>query len=301
MSDSAAVPPVTARDAGLSAVARDVRDHDPNRFQTVLFAPSGKREALFALYALNIELSRIAETVSEPLIGQMRLQWWADALTALCGEGGRVPEGHPVTDALVDVLAPETAKARFGGPPPLHELLVMIDARQLDLEQAPFADLEAMERYAAETAGCLSWLAARLLGAPEGLERAARASGTAWGLLGLVRSLPFQAAEGRMCLPSQFVDGNSISVEQLSNPESEATPAGAILEIVELAENLFRESKLFRGRMDPVWMSPFLLNRLAKPYLRQLRTTNGKLHDPVLHTIHRKPVDLFLSALFCRL
>ncbi len=49
---------------GLSPLAALVRRHDRDRYQTVLFAPAGRREALFALYAFNYEIARVRETVT---------------------------------------------------------------------------------------------------------------------------------------------------------------------------------------------------------------------------------------------
>ncbi len=66
--------------AELSACGRIVRENDPDRFFCTLFAPPAKREALFALYAFNHELARVAESVSEPMLGEIRLQWWREAL-----------------------------------------------------------------------------------------------------------------------------------------------------------------------------------------------------------------------------
>src|SRR5437588_12374331 len=73
------VPERRSTDADrLSPVAALVRRHDPDRFQTVLFAPAARREALFALYAFNYEIARVREGVTQPMLGQVRLRWWRD-------------------------------------------------------------------------------------------------------------------------------------------------------------------------------------------------------------------------------
>src|SRR5437660_6126907 len=90
----------------LSPVAALVRRHDRDRFQTVLFAPAGRREALFALYAFNYEIARVREAVSEPMLGQIRLQWWREAITAIFA--GEAPRQH-------EVVLPLSAAIREGG------------------------------------------------------------------------------------------------------------------------------------------------------------------------------------------
>ena len=64
----------------LSYCAQEVRRHDRARYLSSLFAPDERREDLFALYAFNLEVAKTAEVVSEPMLGQIRLQWWREAI-----------------------------------------------------------------------------------------------------------------------------------------------------------------------------------------------------------------------------
>src|ERR1700739_440445 len=82
----------------LSPVAALVRRHDRDRFQTVLFAPAARREALFALYAFNSEIARVRERVTQPTLGRIRLEWWRENIAAAF-EGGPVRH-HPVVELL---------------------------------------------------------------------------------------------------------------------------------------------------------------------------------------------------------
>jgi len=76
--------------AALEACAALVRRADPDRYFASLFAPAEIRPYLFALYAFNHELARIGETVHEPMMGQIRLQWWREAIDgARRGQSGR--------------------------------------------------------------------------------------------------------------------------------------------------------------------------------------------------------------------
>src|SRR3984957_6677907 len=88
--------------SGLSPVAALVRHHDRDRFQTALFAPARDREALFALYAFNYEIARVRESVREPMLGQIRLQWWREAI-ATAYEGG-APRHHQVAEAITGTI-----------------------------------------------------------------------------------------------------------------------------------------------------------------------------------------------------
>lgn len=63
----------------------------------VLYAPAPVRPALFALFALDLELANIVATTTEPMIGEIRLAWWRDALVAL---DTAPPPAQPLLQAL---------------------------------------------------------------------------------------------------------------------------------------------------------------------------------------------------------
>src|SRR3977135_1200001 len=85
-----------------SSLAALVRHHDPDRYQTALVAPARRREGLLALYAFNYEVARVRETVTQPMLGQIRLQWWREVLDA--AYAGAPARQHPVAVPLSAVL-----------------------------------------------------------------------------------------------------------------------------------------------------------------------------------------------------
>jgi phytoene synthase len=74
-----------------------VRTHDFARYASTLFLPQVQRRALLSVYAFNVEISRVREQVSQPLPGEMRLQWWTDMVEG-AGHGG--VEGNPVSTTI---------------------------------------------------------------------------------------------------------------------------------------------------------------------------------------------------------
>ena len=116
----------SARTDRLSPVAALVRRHDRDRFQTVLFAPAARREALFALYAFNYEIARVRERVTEPTLGRIRLEWWREAIAAAYEDGP--VRHHVVVEALTDAIR-EHAPTR-------EHFDRLIDARETDLDGA---------------------------------------------------------------------------------------------------------------------------------------------------------------------
>ncbi len=169
-----------------------VRRHDPDRYFSALFAPADKRHFLYSLYALNYELARVAETVHEPMLGEIRLAWWRETV-----EGARAgnPRNQNVAKALAETLAVHDL------PQELFER--MVEARGFDVSPDTFADMAALEAYADATSGSLMRLAARLLGAPS--DAMAREAGIAYALSGVLRAIPFHAAHSKHFMSDDLV------------------------------------------------------------------------------------------------
>ena len=167
--------------------AQIVERGDPERFASVMAAPVPAREVLFPLYAFNIEVSRAPWVTSEPMIAQMRLQWWWDALEEI--RAGAVVRRHEVVTPLAALLDAESAAI-------LQEL---VEARRLDVEHSPFDDEPALWAYLQATASGLVHVASRCLGADNAEQ--ARLFGRAAGLAAYVRAVPEREARGRQPLP----------------------------------------------------------------------------------------------------
>jgi NADH dehydrogenase [ubiquinone] 1 alpha subcomplex assembly factor 6 len=179
---------------GLSPVGALVRQHDRDRFQTALFAPARHGEALFALYAFNYEVARVRESVREPMLGQIRLQWWREAI-ATAYDGG-APRHHQVAEAITDTIRSHVLSRQHFDR--------LMDARERDLDDTPPATLAELEDYAEGTSARLVMLALEVLAAatPASVQ-AARHVGVAYALAGLLRALPVHAAAGRSFIPDE--------------------------------------------------------------------------------------------------
>ncbi|MFT3973049.1 MAG: squalene/phytoene synthase family protein [Amaricoccus sp.] len=178
----------TASDGAASgAVAGLVERGDPDRWRTAMAAPPDARPGLLTLYAFNLELARASWVASEPLLAEIRLQWWADAVAEIYD--GRAPRRHEVVEPLAATIARADLPRRLFDE--------MIAARRLDAE-SPLADVTG---YVDHTAGNLMELAARHLGAEGGALPVVRDFGRAAGIAALLRALPELAARGRAPLP----------------------------------------------------------------------------------------------------
>jgi phytoene synthase len=153
---------------GLDGLLRRV---DPDRWLSSRFiADPATREDVLAIYAYDHELARAPRVASNPLLGEIRLTWWREALDEMFE--GRTVRGHPTAQALADVVQRHKL--------PRGPLETMIDARYRELDATPMSENELLD-WARDTGGLAAQLAAQILD-PAADAKLALAGGAAWAL-----------------------------------------------------------------------------------------------------------------------
>ena len=182
-----------------------VRAHDFTRYASTLFVPAAQRRALLAIYAFNVEISRVREQVSQPLPGEVRLQWWTDMLA---GEGHGGVEGNPV--------AAELKLAIQAWALPVERLSRLIDEHQFDLYNDPMPTMAALESYINDTSSALFSLSAGVAGPPsDDIEHLARHAGLAQGMAQVMTALPLDASRRQLFVPLQLLDRHGSDMEEV--------------------------------------------------------------------------------------
>ena len=110
----------------VAACAELVSRGDPDRFRAVLAAPVEARAQLLPLYAFNLEVARAPWVTQEPLIAEMRLQWWRDVVENAASGAARA---HEVAGPLHDLIRD------FGLPVAVLDRLIA--ARRWDIHREP--------------------------------------------------------------------------------------------------------------------------------------------------------------------
>ncbi len=246
-----------------------VRSVDFNRYLSTLFVPQQQRAELNVLYAFNHEVARTAETVSQPIAGQIRLQWWRDRIAELY-RGAAID--HGLVEALGSVIAAHAL------PRELFDDL--IDAREHDLEEAPFPTLESLEDYADATSGHVKRLAARILGGGATLDADARSLGIAYALTGLCRALPYHAARRRLMLPADRLVAAGLSIEAVFSGTAGQGVRPLIDDVARRARfhlDASRGHRIARSVLPallPASHVPLYLRKLTKPGFDVFRDSN---------------------------
>lgn len=232
-----------------------VRNQDFARYASTLFVPAAQRRALLAMYAFNVEISRVREHVTQPLPGEMRLQWWTDTLGG-AGHGGI--EGNPV--------AAELLLAIRSGLLPVERLSRLIDEHQFDLYNDPMPTMAALEGYIHDTSSALFSLGAGISGwQSDEIEHLARHAGLAQGIAQVMAELPRNASRRQLFVPLQLLQRHGCGMEEVfAGTETPKLRAALNQLIGEAREHLMTAFALLPSvppDVRPVFLPLALVNR----------------------------------------
>lgn len=238
-----------------------VRQHDFDRYLSLLYADAPARSALASLYAFNMEIARAREIVSDPMPGEIRFQWWRDALDAPPGSD---VDQHPVAGAIRRTIS------AYGLP--LAAFHALIDARVFDLYDDPMPTVGDLEGYAGETSSALIQLAAIVLagGREPGTAVAAGHAGVAYAVTGLIRALPWHARRRQLYLPADILDAHRVDREDVFSGRCTAELKGAVAALAALARRHLAETRAHIGCVSREIVPAFLPVCLVEPLLARI-------------------------------
>jgi phytoene synthase len=213
--------------------AEVARNEDRDRWLGALFAPTPARPHLYALIAFERELSRLRESVREPMAGELRLTWWREALSR---ERPDEAQGHPVAAAVLDTLQ----KFR----PPAHLIENAVTARQFDFYDDVFPGALELEAYLGETRSGLLQIAALVLsdGRDLGAAEASGFAGVTLGLVELIRGLSRPRALTAFA-PREVLGRHEISAEEFRARRPLPGVAAVISDLAALARRRLAEAE----------------------------------------------------------
>lgn len=218
-----------------------LRERDRDLWLASLFAPAEARPFVQAIYAFVVEARDIRARVSQPLLGEMRLRWWADAIDAANSDA----RAHPVAGALL------AAADRFDLP--RDELVGLVEAHIFDLYDDPMPDLAALEDYCRRTAiNPMLWTARALGGG------AAPAFLSAGRALGLTRAL---REPSPAFLPLSLCEGPD---PEMARRQARRALAASARAAFEAARDAAREPLAGAAALLPAATVPLYLEQMAK-------------------------------------
>jgi 15-cis-phytoene synthase len=224
-----------------------LRAHDPDRYTATLYLPLPTRNAAAAIHAFDAEIARIADRVSEPMPGEIRLQWWREVV-----DGGRESGNHPVATALVETIRAHEL--------PREPFLAAIEARTFDLYHDPMPDRMALEAYCGETGSVLLQMVALSAGAQRSsvLADACGHAGVALRLTEILRRAPHDRARGKCPFPADMLASVGLTVEEWLREPPQARHGAAISAVVSLARDHLGQARMAIAELAPAVRPVFL-------------------------------------------
>ena len=230
----------TEREGGAVSVRAAARQLDRDRYLAALLAPQHARDSLMALAAFHGEIARVPLTVTEPAIGDIRLQWWRDALLTPAGTA----TGNPIADAMRETMREHALSGEV--------LIEIIDAYAHMLEAGTMTTTAAIEAHIEATQGVVFRAAGQVLGsaaAPVGSMLAAAAQ--SYGRVQLLRALPLLVSKGR-------------------NPFGDADIAASVQSLLTQAKAELAKARQLATAAPATILPAILPLALVEPYLAAL-------------------------------
>ena len=255
------------------ALSRDlVRHHDRPRYYASLFAPAKHRNALFSLFALKAEVARIPALVSEPSLGEIRLQWWREALERIAvGGSGETPHLADLGEAIAHYHLP------------VAPLTALIEAHRGDLYADPPAMKGDLEGFLGETESALFQLTCLVLGENNGAgsakntAEAAGHAGIAYGLSRRLGTLAHDLARGRCIVPAEVLAAHDLSAEAMFSAPVPEKAANAIAELADKALSHLETALAAAGDLPPKLKPAFLPLVAVRPMMSRIRAAGASV------------------------
>jgi phytoene synthase len=207
----------------------------------------------------------VRDKIREPMAGEIRLQWWRDALAS------RESGGNPIATALLDTMT------RFRLP--VQALDRMVEARIFDLYDDPMPDMASLEGYAGDTASALFQLAAIILNAGQAADTAdvAGHAGVAWTLVGIMRSLPVHVARRQVYLPKATIEARKGQLDDYFAGRPTGQLGGVLYDLTHAARDHFRAASEKLPAVPAHILPAFVLLGLVPPYLESVKGAGATL------------------------
>eukprot|EP00127_Corallochytrium_limacisporum_P001861 Clim_evm16s88 gene=Clim_evmTU16s88 len=253
-----------------------VRKFDSDHFLTGLFVRKSLRAHYYTLRALNIATAQVADSVSDPKLGAMRLQFWRDTINQVAKQG--TAPGQPVAQALLG-LAKDS-----GGKLPVRWLLRVIDERAKRISDRPFTSLQDVEDYGEQVQASLLYASLEMAGVRDvHSDHAASHLGKCIALVNLIRGvLPMLEHKRKCLLPIELMAKHKVTTEGLVRGDGLEGLTEVIFDAASEAHIHLQTARSFADHVNPA-AAQFLRSAVAMDkFLTDLQKNHFNVMDPDL-------------------
>ena len=248
-----------------------VKTYDRDRYIAAMFSTLKDRQSILALYAFNIDISRIWETVEEVQIRHIRLQWWYDTLLEL-EKGKNTAPGHPIVNSLEEILKIK----RFS----FSHFFKLLDTKRYDLDHNSFDTTERLIDYSINSSLPLSLLLLEVfnIDTEEETELVKNLS-ISWALTGIIRSIIKSSSVGRVLIPQELLEKYNMSSKDILKGSKKHNLSEVIHEMVCIIEGYINQCVTIIDRLPKQALPLSLQFIILRDYLRTIEKAKFNLYD----------------------
>lgn len=239
------------------------------------FVPPPVQDAYAALRALNLELVRLPEVVSNPTIGVMRMKFWQESLDKTFADA---PPREPICILLHKALQDLEERAGTSTKKSIKFWVSRLArTREKHMDNRPFASLASLEDYAENTYSTLMYatLASMPLRSMH-VDHLASHIGKACGIVAILRGIPILAA------PAQPVQTPSGMEAPVTHKPQLLLPLDVMADEGVKEEDVFRQGPSAPGLQDAVFKVATRANDhliTAREMLKKLKAGEHPGHE----------------------
>ena len=267
----------TIKSESLTPILKCARLYAPDYYLSALLAPSKTRNDLITLAAFIGDVQRIVSTLSDPMIAEIRLQWWRDQLQGIHSGG---MSGNPIADALSKTIVNHDLDP--------GKFIDFLDAKTTELQPVPFAT-EHNYLVHLNTGDVQTFaLIAQVLGIEQTPKRRdfLTYAGTAYGITRTLRALRNEAEHGRWALPLAWSNLDSRAEPPLA-PSAAKERHKACTQAVKKAREALKRARRTSKMVPRSIISAVLPAALVEPHLKAFDSHEC---DPLMVDAHMAPL-----------
>lgn len=239
-----------------------VRERNIDCYLSTMFLPADARRDVYALYAFDAEIAHIRSMIKEPMMGEIRLQWWRDIIG---GERAGEAANNPVASELLRAIAANNLPAMgFDN---------YLKARIFDLYDDPMPDTGTFEGYAGETTSFLLYQITTILNGSSAVflsgnvADCAGHAGVAMAYVGVLKNMPLHRSRHQCFVPADIFEKANITIEEYFLADDDSLMARLIAELVAAARNHYQQFLEHYSGLPAELKAAFLPMCLVPAYL----------------------------------
>lgn len=259
---------------------KELQKLDYDRYISIIFAPKEYREDLVSVAQFNLEIAKVKNKVTEPMIGLIRFQWWREALEEIFDES-KTPRRHNIVQRLKKLATDYRLQST--------DFLSVINAREKDLDASPFENLGEFKSYLIDTSFPLNKIFLDIVGIEsDAIKQVVKDISYAWGITAILRSAHKNFGAGRCIYPKDMCEKYGLEMANLGKPDFLAASEKIVEQLCIIANQKLADAEEKLNKIDrktkksakPV----LLLSDIARHNLKQIaRNKNNILTKQINH------------------